>query len=101
MQRSALKALRTAKGGDGRVALIAMALQRGAKGFDKVLQMIDEMVSLLAHEQDADDDKKAYCEKELDTAEDDKKVLGVKLSDLEKTIDDMKESVSTLSEEIA
>jgi chromosome segregation ATPase len=101
MQRSALKALRTAKGGDGRVALIAMALQRGAKGFDKVLQMIDEMVSLLAHEQDADDDKKTYCEKELDTAEDDKKVLGVKLSDLDKTIDDMKESISTLAQEIS
>jgi len=78
-----------------------MALQGGAKGFDKVLKMIDDMVSLLAHEQDADDDKKSYCEKELDTAEDDQKVLGVKLSDLDKTIDDMKESVSTLAEEIS
>jgi len=101
VRRSALRALRTAKRGDGRVTLIEMALQGGAKGFDKVLKMIDDMVSLLAHEQEADDGKKSYCEKELDTAEDDKKVLGVKLSDLDKTIDDMKESASTLAQEIS
>jgi len=100
MQKSALKALHTAKGGDARVALITMALQGGAKSFDKVIKMIDEMVSLLGSEQAADDEKKAYCEKELDTAEDEKKVLDVKLSDLEKTIDDMKETISTLAEEI-
>jgi len=96
-----LRTVKRLSGGDRRAALISMALQGGAKGFDKVLKMIDQMVSLLAHEQDADDDKKSYCEKELDTAEDEKKVLGVKLSDLDKTIDDMKESVSTLAQEIS
>jgi len=63
--------------------------------------MIDEMVVLLGEEQKADDDKKAYCEKEIDTAEDDKKVLENEGSDLNKAIDTTKENIATLTEEIA
>merc|ERR1719487_1791850 len=63
--------------------------------------MIDDMVALLAKEQTTDDEKKAYCEKELDTAEDEKKVLENQISDLEKAIADAEESISTLTDEIA
>jgi predicted nucleic acid-binding Zn-ribbon protein len=101
MRKAAREALRSVKGGDRRVALIAMMLQGGKPSFEKVIKMIDEMVKLLGKEQEADDDKKTYCEKELDTAEDEKKVLEVKLSDLDKTIDDMKETIATLTDEIA
>merc|ERR1719293_296058 len=59
------------------------------------------MVVLLGEEQTADDTKKAYCEKELDTEEDNKKVLEIKGSDLEKSIADTKESIATLADEIA
>ncbi|CAK0880761.1 unnamed protein product, partial [Prorocentrum cordatum] len=100
VQRSALHALGSAKAKDSRVALIAMTLRGGAKSFDKVLKMIDSMVALLGEEQASDDAKKAYCEKELDTAEDEKKALDIKLSDLEKAIDDTEESIATLAEEI-
>jgi len=100
VQRSALHALGSAKAKDSRLALISMTLRGGAKSFDKVIKMIDEMVALLGEEQTSDDAKKAYCEKELDTAEDEKKVLDIKLSDLEKAIDDTEESIATLTEEI-
>jgi len=100
VQRNALHALGPAKAKDSRVALISMTLRGGAKSFDKVIEMIDAMVTLLGEEQTSDDAKKAYCEKELDTAEDEKKVLDIKLSDLEKAIDDTEESIATLTEEI-
>merc|ERR1719446_66820 len=63
--------------------------------------MIDEMIVLLGEEQKSDDDKKTYCEKEIDTAEDDKKLLEQNLGDLAKAIDTTKESISTLADEIA
>merc|ERR1719401_702305 len=100
MQHNAQRALNAAKAKDSRVALISMTLRGGAKSFDKVIKMIDEMVALLGEEQTSDDTKKAYCEKELDTAEDEKKVLDIKLSDLEKAIDNTKETIATLGEEI-
>merc|ERR1719433_1609032 len=63
--------------------------------------MIDEMVALLKQEQTDDDDKKAYCESSLDKAENEKKVLDLAVSDLEKAMDDAKGLAETLSEEIA
>merc|ERR1719182_1146240 len=61
----ALVALQTSKG-DFRLNLIALALKGKKVSFDKVLQMIRDMVELLKKEQVADDDKKEYCEKTID-----------------------------------
>jgi septal ring factor EnvC (AmiA/AmiB activator) len=83
------------------VALISLTLRGGAKSFEKVIAMIDEMIVLLGDEQKSDDDKKAYCEKEIDTAEDDKKLLEQTVGDLDKAIDTAKEDIATLGEEIA
>merc|ERR1712127_167499 len=63
--------------------LIALALHGKSEGFEKVIGMIDEMVANLKKEQEDDEAKKEYCEKELDTTEDEKKVLELKLSDSE------------------
>merc|ERR1719356_1786526 len=101
MQASALSTLSSAKTQDPRVALIALTLRGGAKSFDKVIKMIDEMVVLLGDEQTGDDEKKAYCEKEIDTAEDEKKVLENTGSDIQKAIDNTEETIATLAEEIA
>merc|ERR1719343_419029 len=95
-----MEALGGAKATDPRIALISMTLRGGAKSFDKVIKMIDSMVKLLGEEQTSDDEKKAYCEKEIDEAEDDKKVLENKIGDLEKNIDDAKETIATLADEI-
>merc|ERR1719416_331633 len=63
--------------------------------------MIDDMVALLGKEQVADDEKKAWCESELDKAEDKLKGLDIKNADLETAIDNADGQVATLQDEIA
>merc|ERR1719461_1531735 len=67
---------------DPRLDLILLALRGHTAGFEKVIKMIDDMVALLAKEQTDDDDKKAYCEAELDKAEDEAKILAQTIADL-------------------
>merc|ERR1719194_151666 len=62
--------------------------------------MIDDMVALLAKEQQDDNDKKEYCEKMIDQTEDNLKALELSVSDLGKAIADYKESIATLTDEI-
>merc|ERR550514_1189337 len=91
-----------ARGGhrDFRLDLIALALKGKKVDFGKVLSMIDEMVVLLGKEQAADDEKKAYCEAELDKAEDEQKELEHAVADLEKSIEESKGNIATLTTEI-
>merc|ERR1719395_378099 len=86
--------------GDFRLNLIALALKGKKASFDKVLAMIDDMVALLKKEQVDDDDKKEYCEKQIDQTEDKVKELELTISDLSKAIADAKEGIATLAEEI-
>jgi len=101
MRQRALKVLKAAGGQkDPRMELVMLALTGKAKSFDKVLTMIDEMVTLLGREQGDDDDKKAYCEANLDKTEDELKALENTLSDLEKAIEADKDSIAKLGSEI-
>merc|ERR1740138_1353360 len=100
MKLRALSALQGSKG-DYRLNLISLALKGKKVSFDKVLKMIDDMVSLLGQEQRDDNDKKEYCEKLIDKTEDDLKQLELEVSDLGKAIADYKEQVATLTEEVA
>merc|ERR1719216_133286 len=68
--------------------------------FDKVIAMIDEMVAVLAKEQETDDSKKEYCSVQFDTADDKKKGLERKVSDEESAIAAATEGIATLTEEI-
>merc|ERR1719238_2462318 len=58
------------------------------------------MVVVLGEEQTSDDDKKAYCAKEFDTSEDEKKALERAIGKLEDAIDENKSALTTLAEEI-
>merc|ERR1719321_1628308 len=80
---------------------IAMAIQGKKIGFDKVIKMIDEMVSTLKQEQIDDDHKKEYCQTQLDQADDKKKSLEHSISDLETTISDENEAISATKDDIA
>merc|ERR1719356_830003 len=103
MKKRALVALQNANMGakrDFRLDLISLALKGKKVSFDKVLKMIDDMVTLLGTEQTDDDNKKEYCEKLIDKTEDDLKTLELAVSDLGKAIADYKESIATLTEEI-
>merc|ERR1719272_990058 len=95
----AIVALQQGKG-DVRINLIALAIKGKKVSFDKVLVMIDNMSALLKKEQNDDNDKKEYCEKQIDSTEDKVKTLELAVSDLAKAIADAKESVATLAEEI-
>merc|ERR1719316_2672974 len=77
-----------------------MAIHGKKIGFDKVIKMIDNMVVALKKEQDDDDQKKEYCLKQFDFAEDKKKGLAQTVSDLETSIEEAKEGVATLKDEI-
>merc|ERR1719456_1942298 len=77
VRQQALTALHAFRGKgknkDYRVSLISMALRNGKVSFDKVIKMIDDMVTLLGEEQIGDDAKKKYCEAKIDKTEDELK----------------------------
>merc|ERR1740127_30424 len=75
VRKRAAEVLGAGRARDARVALIQMALRGGKVTFEKVIGMIDDMVALLGKEQVDDDEKKAYCEAEIDKAEDEIKEL--------------------------
>merc|ERR1719359_2285231 len=58
------------------------------------------MVVLLGKEQVTDDEKKAYCEAELDKAEDNLKELDHTITGLTTAIEEGKTALATLTEEI-
>merc|ERR1740127_338379 len=99
IRQRALGALRAVKA-DPRLDLIAVAMHGGKIGFEKIIKMIDNLVTDLKAEQGIDNDKKSYCEAEFDKAEDKKKGLELDISDLGKAIEDAEESIATLASEI-
>merc|ERR1719412_1723164 len=74
------------------------ALSQGM--FDKVIRMCDDLVAELKQEQQDDIDKKEYCEKQFDLADDKKKMLERAVSDAETAISKAKEAIETLTDEI-
>jgi len=80
--------------------LVALALGGKKVSFDKVIKMIDDMVSLLKEEQMEDDSKKEYCEVQIDHVEDSIKELNYDIKSLEDSIEDMKSSIETLTAEV-
>jgi len=101
MRKQALTALVRGNQKDFRLDLISLALRGKKVSFTKVIGMIDDMVALLAKEGQDDADKKEMCEMQLDKAEDDLKVLETTIGDLEKSMEEGKEEIATLTDEIA
>jgi len=73
----------------------------GAAGFDKVVKMIDNMVSILGKEQADDNDKKEYCAAQLDVSDDRKKAIEHKVAGEDAAVAAAKEAIGTLTQEIA
>jgi len=88
------------KPGHDHIGFIALALEGKKVGFDKVIQMSDDMITTLHIELADDVAKKEYCAKELDAADDKKKGLERSVSDLETSIENAKEDIAKLGEEI-
>jgi len=79
---------------------MAVALSGKKVDFSKVIKMIDDMVALLKTEQLDDANKKEYCELQLDAADDKAKDLAKKVEDLEASISEAEEAISTLAGEL-
>merc|ERR1719433_763781 len=80
--------------------LISLALHGKKIGFEKVIAMIDDMVAALKKEQVDDDNKKEYCQNQLDTTDDKKKSLERSISDEDKSIAMTEDAISTTAGEI-
>jgi septal ring factor EnvC (AmiA/AmiB activator) len=84
----------------GNLDFIMLALHGEKFGFEKVIAMIDSMVNTLKQEQIEDDNKKEYCNRQLDISDDKRKGLGQDVSDFEASIAEAEDKISTLVEEI-
>jgi chromosome segregation ATPase len=99
----AISLIQAARGQSNRrpqLDFIALALRGKKIGFGKVLKMIEDLVKELKQDQVNDDGKKEYCNTELDTADDKKKVLEKSQSDLETAIVNSKDGIVSTKAEI-
>merc|ERR1719367_2131684 len=80
---------------------VLLALRGRKVGFEKVVKLVDGLVATLNNEQKDDEHKKAYCEAQFDSTDDKKKALERSISDTETVIEETKEGLATLAEEIA
>jgi chromosome segregation ATPase len=104
LRAKALAALRKVAAGAPehvRVDFIALALQGKQQGFEKIIGMIDSLVSSLKTEQQDDDNKKEYCGSQLDFTDDSKKALERKMSDETSAIASAEDGIATTKEDIA
>merc|ERR1719359_1461099 len=74
---------------------------KSAGGFDEVMKMIDEMVTLLGKQQKEDDKQKVWCEDELEKATDEETATKTKLAQVDASISEQSDAISTLMEEIS
>ena len=70
-------------------------------GFEKVIGMVDDMVANLKREQQDDDAKRAYYNKEFDASDDKKKGHELSIADSETAIEELKGSIAQTDEEIS
>merc|ERR1712194_421628 len=83
-----------------RLDFVMLALNGKKVGFDKIVKLIDNLVATLKKEQVDDDNKKEYCDSEFDSSDDKKKGLERSISDLDTVIEESKEGIATLTDEI-
>jgi uncharacterized phage infection (PIP) family protein YhgE len=80
--------------------VLALQGKNSKVNLDKVVKMIDQMVATLKQEQSNENDKQQFCTKQFDQADDTKKDLERKASDLDSTISKEEDALSTLNDEI-
>jgi len=86
---------------DTRLDLIALALHGQKMSFDKIISMIDELLALLHEEQKQDNRKKTFCLQDIDRAENSIKALDLDASDIDKEIEEIKDTIVSYNDEVA
>jgi len=97
-RRAALRYIASGRPG---MYLISRAVRNKKVSMDKVVKMIDDMMSLLKKEQIDDDKKKEYCTAELDKVNDEKAEEERVLKDLQTKLADHKEALESVDGDIA
>jgi septal ring factor EnvC (AmiA/AmiB activator) len=97
LRRGAMAVLR---GKGYRADLVLMALQGRKQGQEVIDGMIDGMVDSLKKEEMDDEEKAAYCAKEIQKAEDEGKEVGGAVATLETRIETMEQSIANIKSEI-
>jgi len=100
MRASALEALRSSRTNHPGIDVIMLALSNKKEGFEDVIAHVDKLSAQLQVEQKEDEDKKAYCEIELDVGDDKKKSTEHDIGDINTAIAKAEESISGLGEDI-
>merc|ERR1719261_1526718 len=70
-------------------------------GFEKILKMVDDMVTILVKEQEDDDAKKEFCVSEIDKTEDEQKLLEGTVADVASLINEKADAIQSIAQEIA
>jgi len=81
--------------------LVQLALKGKKVGFEKIVTMMDNMVTLLGKEQKEDEKQKEYCEAEFEKSDDEEKELDRKIKGLETEVAEGKEAIAGLKDGIA
>jgi len=85
------------------VKLMLLALKgkhKSGGAFEKIAEMIDNMVVLLKKEEAADNKRKDFCVAEMDKTDDEKKALATEVADLEASMEEMSDGVNSLQSEL-
>merc|ERR1719270_492486 len=82
------------------IDFVLLALRGRKVGFEKVVKLVDGLVATLNKEQQDDEHKKAFCEAQFDSTDDKKKALELSISDTQTVIEETKESLATVADEI-
>merc|ERR1719160_653326 len=83
-----------------RLGMIQLALMGKKVSFDKIIKMIDDLTVVLKDEQKEDEKQKEWCEAEFEKSEDKDGELTRKITGLASSIEEMKEGVATLADDI-
>jgi len=102
---SAMKRIAAVAKKHGNWALASLAVRTrlagGLDGFTKVKEAMDKMTAELKAEQVREDEKKAYCAKEIDATEDQLKVNKQEEADLDAKHQDLSNTLATLADDLA
>jgi hypothetical protein len=100
VRKAAYAALSKVKGKNAAVNFILLALNGKKQGFEKVIKMVDDLVTKLGEEQKDDDAQKDWCAKEFDTSEDTEKDTKRRIEGLVTRIAENEEAIAKLVEEV-
>eukprot|EP00929_Paragymnodinium_shiwhaense_P093430 TRINITY_DN535_c0_g1_i1.p1 TRINITY_DN535_c0_g1~~TRINITY_DN535_c0_g1_i1.p1 ORF type:complete len:685 (+),score=278.47 TRINITY_DN535_c0_g1_i1:69-2123(+) len=86
--------------GDHRLSLLVLAMKGQKAGFEAIMAKVDELVGILGQEQSDDDNKRVFCNTEIDKTEDELKADKRAVQDRQAVIGELEDSMGAVVAEI-